>query len=373
MIYYIIFGISVFFAYFSDKVELGDHNRKICNKKNIFILFSVIPLILLATFREVSIGTDVKVYIVPTFKLACKADSYSEFMDIQSYEFLYATINYLIAQITHNIQWLFCVLEIMMLVPTYYFIYYHKQQQISVPISIFCFCFLYYAYTYNTVRQYLAMACIMVAFTFMDRRSYIKAYIFIIIALGFHTSAVVCVVFPILHWLLTNRRAYKYRKSLIISIVIVVYLIALNYAFFFRQIGAYLPFIPKRYLSNDYMFNHAADIPYANIAISILAIIVSAAVYVKSKSDYDLWLMVLCIIAFAGNIIAIRAVFTQRIFWYLQIYYIVVLGKGSSLFIKNVIYKYIYCAMIFAMGIIYWLFTYVLGKAALIYPYKIMQ
>ena len=245
MIYYIVFGISVFSLYYSDRQTVRDYSGKIFNKKNVFMLFSIIPLILLATFRDVSIGTDVKVYIAPTFDLACKAGSYSEFMRTQPYEFLYATINYLVAQISHNIQWLFCVLEIMMLLPTYYFICYHKKQRISVAISLFSFCFLYYAYTYNTVRQYMAMACIMIAYTFMDKRSYLKSYILILTAFGFHTSAFVCVVFPILHWLITNKKAHMYNKYLIISLVVAVYLIALNYAFFFRLIGTYLPLYLK--------------------------------------------------------------------------------------------------------------------------------
>ncbi len=373
MIYYIFFGISVFSLYYSDRQTVRDYSGKIFNKKNVFMLFSIIPLILLATFRDVSIGTDVKVYIAPTFDLACKAGSYSEFMRTQPYEFLYATINYLVAQISHNIQWLFCVLEIMMLLPTYYFICYHKKQRISVAISLFSFCFLYYAYTYNTVRQYMAMACIMIAYTFMDKRSYLKSYILILTAFGFHTSAFVCVVFPILHWLITNKKAHMYNKYLIISLVVAVYLIALNYAFFFRLIGTYLPFIPKRYLSNNYMFSNTVDIPYASLAVSLLAIFISMFIYIKSRSDDDLWLFFLCIMSFPGNIIAVHAVFVQRIFWYLQMYYIVVLGKGSSLFIKNSVYKYIYGASIFVIVFFYWLFTYVFGKAALIYPYRMMQ
>lgn len=366
-IYYIGFISAVFFLYCANcNISYGKYTSI---TKVVFVFLSMMPLVILATFRDTSVGKDVAIYIKPLFELACWRDSYVDFMKVQSYEIIYATITYIVSTISHNINVLFGVFEIVMLIPTYYFIWHYKKY-VSVPIVLLSFCFLFYAYTYNTVRQYMAMAMVMIAYTFLEHREYFKSYIFLILAIGFHTSAFVCLIIPLLHWLITGRKSFKYKRGLISLLTILVYVIAINYNVIFRIVGTYLTFIPRRYLSNMYMISGKMDLPYANIVVAGIAIIVSIIVCYKEKRDSDMWMLFMCLIAFSGNVIAIYATFVQRIMWYFQIYYIVAMGRGSCVLKNSSAKKYIYDSWIIVVCFMYWIYTYVLGHAAEIYPYK---
>ena len=88
MIYYATYLISIIFAY------LAEHGKTKKTIRYIFIIFSMVPLILLATLRDITVGTDIKNYVIPIYNMVRNSISFSKYFYVQPYEQPLALMNF---------------------------------------------------------------------------------------------------------------------------------------------------------------------------------------------------------------------------------------------------------------------------------------
>ena len=118
MIYIVTFFCSFLF------LKLSEIKLKGCPRyvKQIFVIIGILLPTLLAAFRSVNVGTDVRVYGESVFNAAANAERFSD-MDFLStwyqIEFGYRVLNFFVSRFTDNIVWLLGAIQLFILLFVY--------------------------------------------------------------------------------------------------------------------------------------------------------------------------------------------------------------------------------------------------------------
>ena len=190
---------------------------------------SIIILVIIAGFRDESIGTDTSSYI-QAFEAAIDGANWWE------KDFGFFIFNEIIASFTHSPNvFLLCLAFLTLFFTSIAFKKYSNNPQQSL--------FIYYGmYAYlmslNICRQYLAIAIVLLAYTFIDNRKIISACL-IIIASFIHFSAIFTLpLLGISHIKLNNK--YFIFISIIISLLIGLMNVVGYIQIFANRYGSYL-------------------------------------------------------------------------------------------------------------------------------------
>jgi hypothetical protein len=190
MIYFIIFLVSLILLYF------GNFYLKRNNKIgfHIFSFFALLPPLLLASFRDVEIGTDTKFYVERLFYEASRSNFKDFFYEYSIYyEPLYLVMTYAISICTNNIVWLFLFIQFI-IIGLVYLSALKIQHYVSIVFPIFIYFFAFYNIGFNYVRQMLAMSLCLYSFSLLQERKTIKSLIIFFPAIGFHYSSIVYIL-----------------------------------------------------------------------------------------------------------------------------------------------------------------------------------
>ena len=179
--YIITFIVSLFFLNLSYKKR---------GTRNVFFLCcALLPPILLAAFRDSTIGTDTSFYAIPVFEAAVKSADFKDLQD--SWKFVetpYLLINFVSAKISSVPVASFFIVQTLILIPV--FISSFKLRKHLSPVL---FLFIYYCMIYNStlnmIRQSMAVSIICLATTYFILNKRYTAIILCILATFFHTSA----------------------------------------------------------------------------------------------------------------------------------------------------------------------------------------
>ncbi len=149
-------------------------------KKNKYMVFMVLvsgmPLFLVAALRY-GIGTDFMSYV-------SIYNNYSSQGVRGSYEVLFYLISYGLGLINADVQWLFVICAGIFVFCVFYVVFIDSNNP-SYSIIIL-FGITYYFAMLNIMRQLVACAILFVALHFLSKKEYIKYFICVIIASGFH-------------------------------------------------------------------------------------------------------------------------------------------------------------------------------------------
>lgn len=180
------------------KMVTVQHRTIISNKKKIrdiyYTIMSAIPLFLMSALRY-GIGTDFFYGYVPIFNWVLH-DSPKQEMVEEGYIFL----NKIVAHYTDDYQWIFVVTSFIYITCVFYALY-KLSQELWYSVLLFFLSYNYFQ-SYNIIRQEMAMAIILIGFTFIedhpDLKDYVKFIIIVLIAATFHRTAIVSLLFLIL-------------------------------------------------------------------------------------------------------------------------------------------------------------------------------
>lgn len=109
---------------------------------------------------------------------------------LQSRELLWRYLNYFIKFLDLPVQYLFVFSSILI----YYPLCFKLQRKNFFLTIILYIVFMYYFKSYNVIRQMIAVSFVLWAFIEFEKKKYGKTLILLIIALGFHNSAII--IFP---------------------------------------------------------------------------------------------------------------------------------------------------------------------------------
>ena len=362
MIYLVTFTISTYFAYLCTKID------KQKNKIWFYVCATMAILVpsILAGLRATSIGTDVEFYVLSDFNNARNNPNIIDFFSLGIYrEKLYLLIVYLIARITNNVGWLLFTFEIIIMTCVFIGGYKHKDK-LSFPLLMGVFFLLFYNNSFNIVRQYLAATVIFLGIKFLEEKHYFKFLLFVVVAMLFHTTAIIAFIFPLIHYLVTIENE---KKKKIYTLLIIITII-LGCIFSKPLIGWG---IDKGLISNHYSYyvnndgESNSDIFTVLYGIEVLALLIYSN-KIKDKIDsFDYYRMnatMLFIILQISRIIANG----DRISFYLNIINIYLIAQLPNIF-ENKKYKEICYVALALISLAYWVYVYAINNSAETYPY----
>lgn len=209
-IYIITILISLLLILCADKVR---------NNKSLFLLFSwvsIIPSLIITGFRDYSVGTDVWSYVVPNFTLSRVFESfqdYNNFLPFSRYSLSslgmlvngntepgYNLLVFIISRVTDDPHWL--LFTIQFIISSMLLISNIKiSNRFNTPLfpMYFVFYTTYWLMSMNIMRQYCAVSMIVLAFVYLMDKKYGRYLLLQILAISFHQTALVGIVFAIMY------------------------------------------------------------------------------------------------------------------------------------------------------------------------------
>ena len=299
---------------------------------SVFILGMSI-LCILTAMRGISVGNDTKAY----HDIFALAISDPEVLLSSRYEIGFIALNMFFALFTDNAQWLLATCSVI----TYAcFVFYMVRNSKDLPFAFILFFFFAFGGIMNTIRQYIAIGFLLVAYDRVVRRKTLRAYIWTALAILFHASAVVMLVMPMLPyirfrkiWILIGLAATAILtfSNLLYEVCL---LIAPEYAHYFggQYDGSGFWAVTYQVLRNGAFFVISYMAVVATRNRQRIAVETSRAASVTKTNSLDLWIM---FIAFAGIILGYQINLIDRVVGYFNTYFIGLVPNSLKLLSRS--------------------------------------
>ena len=371
MIYVLMFVTSLFF------LKIACIFRK--NNKLLFLLFSIIGILLpclLAAFRDLSIGTDIKVYIQPLFNSASwYSDFYTYFLHPNSSinDILYLLLTFICQHLSKNISFLFFMIELLVVVPIYLTLLRSNKESNNIILGMFIFYMFFYNATFNMARQSIALAFSVLAMTYLNEKKDFKFILLSIIAYLFHSSAIVMLLIYIFYKYKNNIKIYSFKKSIVEFLIIIAIMCFILFLPKILSIFISLGFDSLKFNSILTKYSMALDINWVNTLfyVYICLIINLNEGYLKNKmQDFAFYKFMSFICIFVLQLGAVIK-YSDRIGYYAfyPVLFIVLPKLAPASFRKITKQEFRNLILITAVFIIYWLFWIVIQNYHETFPY----
>lgn len=253
----------------------------------LWLSISFILLFFVSSFRALNIGTDYSEYVPIYYHIAAGND--------YGMEVGYVWLNRVMASVIPHYCGLAIGVNIMLMVPLYYFITrYVSQKYWQLCIMIFTANpYMFIQSSFNILRQACAVGVLLLATHFFIRKKWIVGILLIGVAASFHKIAIVGVVIP-LFWL------FKLKKNQWYAIILA------SLACSFVLSDKVISFLATMIGFAGYSGYEASVLnnPIYCIGIAIVALLFASRrdKYVETEEQlkfYDLYLLSLCILLLA--------------------------------------------------------------------------
>lgn len=171
---------------------------------------SVIPFLIISALRY-DVGTDYMYRYVPSYNLIKNG------FDIESLEYAFKLLIKFCTMISSNYQILFIITTFIILIPIFY-VMTKKSKCMELSILIF-FLGGFFFQSMNILRQYIAIACLLLGYNFIIEKKYIKFLFFYLLAISFHTASIVAILFLFIN----SKKEIKVPIVILISITIFIF------------------------------------------------------------------------------------------------------------------------------------------------------
>lgn len=272
--------IYIIFMMFTLLLSLIINPQKSKSKRKVYLLIVFSILIIISALRSYEVGIDLKdhyykafiLYSDKTLKFALEYSPYDD-----GYVMFYKFINIF----TTNPQWMIAFHSFLVFSVVGYFIYKNSS---NVVLSVMIFIGYNSWFMYLTMlRQSLAVVILLVAVILFNKlqngvKRYIYYYLMVFVAMQFHASALIMVIYPLISQVRVNR------------ITVFISIVGGIFSFFFYD---YLFQFVSSIISSgkDYSFAYANDVSGVNvtaiygIAVGVIALVLSYLYIYKNKKN----------------------------------------------------------------------------------------
>lgn len=328
-----------------------------------FLLLAILLPVFLGGFRHPSIGIDTMLYVTPNWDYAHFFDSFSGYLEASSLtETMYLLVNYVLSRISRNLAVLLSALQLIMIVPI---VYVARHLNIKTHYVFIYYFFISFCETLNATRQSLAMSVCLLAFYFMYRGKMKSCLITMLVAYGFHNSAILFLGVLLLLYMIKIRPQLvgkKYFKFLLVVGAAIILLFFNQLMTFFTNYGLKEEYV-SRYAESD---QYGTNVPVSLFALTIFNLVIYYVTIHKKPKDKlivfaEFMMLLQFIFCFAGLI----STYAVRIGTYF--------GYVTMLLLPYCIQKYRKKWILFATTvfyIFYWYMTVAYANLGSTYPYK---
>lgn len=357
LIYIFTFMISSICIYLSEHIKGG---------KQIKLLFSVLGIIivcLLAAFRDLSVGKDVKMYLVSNYNYAISSQlsfwDYYESLPVDN-EILFALLIFVASKIG-SFSFLCFEIELLVICPVVYVLK-KERERCSVTLGYILFLFLFYNFSLSGMRASIAMSFFILAFYFWTNSKTERALFYCLIALAFQKTTLFILIIFIVIYLIENNKVQN--KAIIRAVFILAITgIMIGYSKLSKYIIPIVSTINPRYGNyiRMYLINMpgftVSNIQSTDILLKTMIVFITFLILKKSKrlnkeSDF---LFKICLMG--RYFVVFNAVFyeSMRIAYFFD-YFIILfaanMGKGVGENYSKIIEK----ISIVICAIVYWIY-----------------
>ena len=193
IIYFVLAGFIPLYGF------LTHANRNNFRKKQfVFVVFGIMTLI--SALRASTIGIDLDLHYAKNYELISSVN-WSDipiFATLKQYELGYCYFTKLLTYISTDVQF-YIIFTSVVIYGVHGYFFYKKSEDIILSSSLFMFFCLFYMYM-NIVRQAVAVSILLMAYLIFSEskkkvHNYVVFVLLVILASGFHSSAILCLVY----------------------------------------------------------------------------------------------------------------------------------------------------------------------------------
>lgn len=360
MIYLLVFSISCLL------IAIGEKKNKL------FLVLGLALPILLAAMRDETVGIDIHTYVTPTFDNAKSSYSFLHFallnksiLSTRDLEYGFTFISYLATKFFGGLWGVLFVYDLIMVLCIYYsIIEFNKTNllysEIGNKIKIWHGMYVYYMLFYNMsltmIRQSLACSLVLLGVILFINKKTLKSIICIIIAMSFHSTALISITIIAMYLLLKMKK--RIIQKIIFTIGVIVFVLGGQGYWVALNLLNNLVTVSGRYLSYTYMWLQGNGVNLAWLYMIVISVLSILYLYKKHKNlinQYFLYLSLWSIFLFPLSVVSANA---GRIEYYFMYFFIISTSMMPVAF-KNVRWKgkqvSVYLMLVF--GLVYWLGT----------------
>lgn len=170
------------------------------NDKNMNLMFLFFILLIfwsiISAYRGINVGSDTNGYIYFYNQLGKSNITLLEYLNSEG-EILFNLVEYVCCRISGG-NWVFFsfIISIITYIPFLYVV--KKEKHIAIVLLLYIFSMSYY-FGFNAMRQAVAVSICFFAYKiFFQKKFYIRYFVFILIAFGFHSTAIYVIPFHII-------------------------------------------------------------------------------------------------------------------------------------------------------------------------------
>ena len=320
-IYFVILLLIVLFP--SSK-----RNLIICSekpKKNrfniIYFVFISILLILIAGLRHQQVGYDLSHHYIDNFY------KYNEMgwnqLSTFGVENALFIISNLLAEFGLGIRSYIIVLSFLSIFPFLLFLYIESDSIKFTIFLFFCYCIFYQMM--NQIQQEIAVSFVLLGYLFLKRNKNILFLIFILIAVTFHTSAIVCVSFYFLRRIKVNFNV----------LLFLVFTSIVLFIFFDHFINILCIIFPKYSWYKESILHGKGDYSlgaFIRILLSLLIFLWSIIISIKrkNKENYYNFFVISSYLYFLSQLFTLKMIVTNRFGYYFLPFVLVLVEKNIN-------------------------------------------
>lgn len=358
MIYFVCFVWAVICAKLADNY---------CKKNNfLFLIFSalgLVPLILIAGYRDITIGTDTSAYPITAMELISRGYDSNELLAALGYiEPLYLLIAYLSVQLLSNDVHSILIMSSAITIICFYIGFVRLRKYAPLWLSVFMFLFIFYNASLNAQRQLMAMSIVFLGFSYLINQRKRDLWIFVAtVVIGFfiHKSAIVAILnIPLFYF---DNEKYKL-WTLLGCIAITIFYVSI-----FERLSVYDAFqkYEQYQQGEDYEgFFSASEF--------LLRIIFLYLLFYTAGRKKDKKLFISCKYAFICelclNLLQIRSRFIGRTGYYLFDLYLIFIPYFVYR-LGRIKFKAILALFLMLVTVGYWWYVYIQSNAGFTNPY----
>lgn len=371
MVYGITFVVSLAgirqYERITDAEAANNHKKKLV-LKIFWILCIMVPPILVAAFRDVTVGTDYLSYrrIYESVKVY-ELRPYMEFKRIYGgVEYGYQFICHMVYRLGGNFLWVNGICEFVIMLFMWRGMHrYHRMLGISTTYGMFLFYMLEFSYGLNAVRFSMALAIFFYGLRFILERKPIPYILVCLIASLFHTTAIFTILFY-----LVNIFQHKWLSKFLKAILLIAIVLVLIYMEDLLKLFEKMPLI-REYLDLEvYSINY--NVQYGmGVWVYILLLLGTAVLFWNSivRKRFEMQSVLLCTLIYIPlRFLGYYNHWISRLMMYSEVcicllvpFLVNALQKKNN---RQIIYMYY-----IGVGIVYYISNYVLQGYSEIYPF----
>ncbi|MBR5570615.1 MAG: EpsG family protein [Oscillospiraceae bacterium] len=192
----------------------------------VFWILSAIALLipcLIAGLRARHIGTDVMVYVKQLTHSAIISDDLGEYFRtywyyswknvyVQEYDLGFSFLVYVVGRLTNNLGCVLFAIQAIMVIPIYLALS-RNRKQFPIWIGMLVYYLFFYNTTLNMMRQWVAMAFLLLAFQLLSEKKVWLTALFTVVAFLFHTTSVIAIPLYGVYWLLRRVEGVQFVQN----------------------------------------------------------------------------------------------------------------------------------------------------------------